>query len=77
MRSWIVVVVVALAALVLWAGDASACSVCFDPKEQKRAAFMITTILLTFLPIIGVFRVELWLRKLASSADNVAPPPAE
>jgi len=76
-RQWWVVAVVAIVALALWSGDADACSVCFDPKEQKRAAFMITTILLTSLPLVGVFGVILWLRKLAASSDNVAPPPAE
>lgn len=69
----LVIVVVALVALA--APAALACSVCFDANEQRRAAFLATTVLLTFTPLAFVFGVVWWLRRRARALDAV--PPAE
>ncbi len=60
-RRWIpILVVFALAAL---PKAAFACSVCFDPRDKNRAAFVLTTMLLTFFPLGMVGGMGVWLRK--------------
>jgi hypothetical protein len=60
-RRWIpILVVFALATL---PKAAFACSVCFDPRDKNRAAFVITTVLLTFFPLAVVGGAGVWLRK--------------
>ena len=69
---WLVVVVVVAT---FFAQDALACTVCFDPKEERRMAFMVTTVLLTFLPLGLIFGTIYFLRKHISKQEPV--PPAE
>jgi hypothetical protein len=71
---WLVMVVVVA---LFFAPDALACSVCFDSKEERRMAFMITTIILTVLPLTLVFGTIYWLRKIVNKGDAQAIPPAE
>jgi hypothetical protein len=71
MRNVVVVVVVAL--LLLAAPEALACSVCFDPKESRRFAFLVTTLILTATPLSVVFGTIFWLRRAARRRE-VAPP---
>ena len=71
---WLVLVVVVA---LFFAPDALACSVCFDSKEERRAAFMITTVFLTVLPLALVFGTIYWLRKIANRDSTQAIPPAE
>lgn len=59
--------------VVTWAPAALACSVCFDANEERRAAFLGTTIFLTLTPLVFVFAVVWWLRRRARLLD-VAPP---
>ena len=55
----------ALALLVLLApGVSEACAVCFSGTDENRVAFLVTTGLLTFLPlgIVGATITWLWRR---------------
>jgi len=74
-RRWIPVLV--LLALVALPGVAHACPVCFDPRDQNRAAFVTTALALTFLPLGMVGGVGVWLRKrlrrLDAEVDQDAP----
>ena len=55
---------VALAALVMLAGTADACPVCFQAKnDASRVAFIATTAFLTGLPLLLVGGVAWWLRR--------------
>jgi len=80
-RRWIPVLV--LLALVALPGVAHACPVCFDPRDQNRAAFVTTALALTFLPLGMVGGVGMWLRKRLHRLDDEAdqgtsaPPDAE
>lgn len=40
-----------------------ACPVCFSAKEGSREAFLLTTALLTFLPLGMIGSLLFWLRK--------------
>ncbi len=66
-RRWIPVSVVALVALVVFPDAAHACAVCFDPREENRAAFIATTAFMSLVPLgmVGTFFV--WLRKKAQT----------
>jgi hypothetical protein len=68
---------IVVAVVLLTSTDALACSVCFDPKEERRMAFMITTIILTVLPLSLVFGTIYWLRKTVNKAEPQVIPPAE
>lgn len=41
---------------------AHACPVCFDPRDENRIAFLITTAFLSVLPLAMVGGLALWLR---------------
>lgn len=41
---------------------AHACPVCFDANEENRAAFVLTTVLLSVLPLLMVGAIALWIR---------------
>lgn len=51
----------ALVACVLPA-DALACSVCYNPKAESREAYLLTTGLLTLVPLFFIGGVLLWIR---------------
>ncbi len=42
---------------------ASACPVCFDARAEARGAFIFTTALLTFLPLMFIGGAIFWYRK--------------
>jgi hypothetical protein len=52
-----------VAAALLWAPEASACSVCFDASDENRWAFIGTTIFLSLLPVGMAVWGALWLKK--------------
>ena len=52
-----------LALTVLVPGLADACSVCFDPEEANRQAFLDMTILMSLLPLALIGGGVLWIRK--------------
>ena len=41
---------------------ARACPVCFDANEENRWAFIVTTVLLSTLPLVMVGGIALWIR---------------
>ena len=49
---------------------AIACTVCFDPNDEARIAFIITTGLLTFVPLIVLWLLFRWLKKRAEEYDR-------
>ena len=60
--------------LLAWPELAQACAVCFSARSDgAREAFLITTIFLTFLPLIGVGGVIWWLRRRARQLERAAP----
>lgn len=63
------------ALVVLAAPDALACSVCFDANEERRAAFLATTLFLTVTPLTLVLGAVWWLSRRARALDAI--PPAE
>ncbi len=45
-------------------GTALACAVCFDQDAESRVAFLATTALLTFLPLVLIgFGAWWWIRR--------------
>lgn len=64
-----------LALVVLLAPEALACSVCFDANEERRSAFLGTTLFLTLMPLSLVLGCVWWLSRRARSLDAI--PPAE
>lgn len=72
----------AAAALVALApGAAEACAVCFSGREEGRAAYLVTTLLLTLLPLGLIGGLVLWLRRRATALrvrpDARRPAPAD
>lgn len=67
----------AVAAALLGAEGARACSVCFVAEEETRVAFLVTTGLLTLLPLAFAGGVVWWLvkraRRLPLEQDAEAP----
>ncbi len=64
MRAWLVAILVTAVPAV-----ARACPVCFDANEQNRAAFIVTTILLSTLPLAMVGVIVLWIRDSARGPE--------
>jgi hypothetical protein len=59
-----------IAALILLAPDTSlACSVCFGGEDQSRSAFIVTTVLLSALPLAFIASVALWVRSRAKALE--------
>ena len=48
---------------------AFACSVCFDPNDEARIAFIITTGLLSFVPLVAVWCLFRWFKKRAQEHE--------
>ena len=47
-----------------------ACSVCFDPNDEARIAFIITTGLLTCVPLIVMWIIIRWFRNRALAFEQ-------
>lgn len=63
----------ALLALLLLAPEASqACAVCFSGRDETRVAFLVTTILMTLLPLAMIGALVLWLRQRVRAAAQAA-----
>ena len=59
-----------MTALFWWMSAAAlACSVCFDPTEQNREAFIGTTLFLTMLPLALIGGGAWWLFKRYEEGD--------
>jgi hypothetical protein len=67
-------------ALALWPTAAQACVGCVTANERNRMAFLITTIVLSLLPLAmigaGVLALRRRLRGEFEDRDAWAPPPA-
>jgi len=59
-----------LVSLLLTPLEAEACPVCFSAKEGSRQAFILTTALLTFLPLGMIGSLLFWLRKHLQKRDG-------
>lgn len=51
-------------------GAASACAVCFDTTAENRMAFMVTTVILSLLPLGMVGGAGVWLRRRSRELDE-------
>jgi hypothetical protein len=51
---------------------ARACSVCVDPEAENRTAFIITTVLLSVLPLLLVGGLVAWLWRRAALIEAEA-----
>ena len=49
---------------------AYACAVCADPNDEARIAFIFTTGLLTFCPLIAMWLIFSWLRNAAREFEQ-------
>ena len=65
-----------LSCAVLSPDAASACSVCYAGAEESRKAFLLTTVLLSLLPIgmIGTFAWWIWRHTREADASTGALP---
>jgi len=70
-RFWIVAL--ALLLLVALPDTAHACPVCFDPREENRAAFLATTIFMSVVPLGMVGGLGMWLRRRARQVKGLPP----
>ncbi len=59
-----------LVGLVLAPGTSAACAVCFSGTDEYRLAFNLTTVFLTFLPLVMVGSFAIWLRRQARAASE-------
>ena len=67
-RRWLPMAVMAVAvALSLWPDVAAACPVCFDPREESRMGFLLTTAFLTLLPLSLLGGTIYWFVRKARS----------
>ena len=52
--------------------SADACSVCFSATDENRQAFLVTTIILSLLPLAMIGGAAWWLfRAMRDTADPV------
>jgi len=58
--------------LLWWPEAAAACAVCFSGQgaDEARGAFRITTVVLTFLPLVAIGGAAWWLRRRARELDR-------
>lgn len=64
-------------ALALRAQPALACTVCFDPNAERRAAFLGTTAFLSLLPLALIGGLVYVLRQRWIAAEAAPPPDSE
>ena len=62
---WVAPAVVLLAPNVAWA-----CPLCIAAREESRIAFIVTTGILTFLPLMMIGGVIWWIRKRYQAAER-------
>ena len=60
----------ALLLLALLPDVAHACTVCFDPREENRMAFLATTAFLSLLPLGMVAGAGVWMRRRVRELDE-------
>ena len=72
MTRWLVVVLVMLAAAESWA-----CPVCGTAKAENDWMFGVTTLLLSFVPIVLFGGIVFFVVRAHKKAARIAPPPAE
>ena len=53
----------------LWSPGAWACAVCTDPNDMARASFILTTLLLTGLPLVFIGGGVWWLRRRSAALE--------
>lgn len=70
-RRWIPVLVLLL--LVVAPEVAHACPVCFDPREENRAAYLATTAFMSLFPLGVVGGFGMWLRRRARELRGLPP----
>ncbi|MCC6876359.1 MAG: hypothetical protein IT378_18785 [Sandaracinaceae bacterium] len=58
----------------LYASVALACPVCFSATEENRNAFLLTTIILSLLPLSMIAGVILWIRSAARERSEQDAP---
>ena len=46
-----------------------ACSVCFDPNDEARVAFIITTAVLTLCPLFVLWGLFNWLKQKVADSE--------
>ncbi len=63
MKAWLAGAIAAL--LWLFPGLCEACAVCFSGRDETRAAFLATTLLLSGLPLALIGSLVFWLRRRA------------
>jgi hypothetical protein len=62
--------------LVLLPDAARACSVCYGGAEESRRAFLLTTVLLSLLPLSMFAALGWWVWRSALRSEAEAAPPA-
>ena len=71
MHRWILVLFILLCPVVVWA-----CPGCIAANEENRNAFLFTTALLTFIPLIAIGGVVRWLQtrseRMKDEADRTS-----
>jgi hypothetical protein len=58
---------------------AAACSVCYGGEEESRSAFILTTVLLSVLPLAMIGSLVWWIARRVraiEAADAVIAPPS-
>ncbi len=53
----------------LWPAIAEACPVCFNPTEESRMGFILTTVFLTVLPLSMIGGMVYWLVRRSRALD--------
>ena len=71
LRPWIPAL--AMAVLLALPDTAYACAVCFDPRAEKRVAFLATMVFLTLFPLGQGGGAGGWLRKRARELHEAPP----
>jgi heme/copper-type cytochrome/quinol oxidase subunit 2 len=53
--------------------SASACSVCYAGAEESRKAFLLTTVLLSVIPLAMIGALAWWVWRHARDAERADP----
>jgi hypothetical protein len=63
---------IALALMLALPRIAPACSVCFSGRDESRTAYVLTTVLLSLLPLALVGGFLLWMRARSRALEREA-----